>query len=124
MRMGFDRQDCAHISVAAREAVRNAAVHAHRLDPEKRVTVALESTPDRLTICVSDEGAGFNPDTLPDPLAPENLLKDSGRGIFLIRAFMDEVSFASGSSGSEICMTKFVRGPGRNANYPSKEPIK
>ena len=59
---------------------------------------------------------GLDPATLPDPLAPENLLKQSGRGIFLIRTFMDEVHFRTLSPGNEIIMIKFLRGPGRGGN--------
>ncbi len=58
-----------------------------------------------------DEGPGLDPRALPDPLAPENFLKSSGRGIFLIRAFMDEVRFPAVASGTEITMTKFRRPP-------------
>jgi serine/threonine-protein kinase RsbW len=67
-----------------------------------------------LTITVRDQGSGLDAKRIPDPLAPENLLKSSGRGIFLIRAFMDEVRFSDLSPGTEITMTKFVRGPVRD----------
>ena len=114
-RSGFDENECGRIAMAVREATMNAVLHGNRYDSAKRVTVSFESTPQCLTIAVRDEGAGLDPATLPDPLAPENLLKPSGRGIFLIRAFMDEVAFPDVSSGTEITMTKFVRGAGRDA---------
>ncbi len=68
-----------------------------------------------MTVSVRDEGLGLDPTGLPNPLAPENLLKQSGRGIFLIRAFMDEVRFRSLSPGTEIMMTKHVRGSDRGS---------
>jgi serine/threonine-protein kinase RsbW len=123
-RCGFSEEDCRHIAAAVREAVMNAVVHGSQSDPVRRVTVALESTAASLTVAVRDEGRGWDPATVPDPLAPENLLKSSGRGIFLIRAFMDEVRFATFAHGSEIMMTKFVRGSGRGANYTSNHPSK
>ncbi len=80
------------------------------------MTVSFDHTPDALTVAVRDEGPGLDPATLPDPLAPENLLKESGRGIFLIRAFMDEIHFQMMSPGTEVIMIKFVRGPGRGGS--------
>ena len=80
------------------------------------MTISFETTPEALTVAVRDEGEGLDPATLPDPLAPENLLKQSGRGIFLIRAFMDEIHFRTLSPGTEITMIKYVRGPGRDGN--------
>jgi serine/threonine-protein kinase RsbW len=112
---GFDQDDCGRIGIAVREATVNAVLHGNRYDPAKRVTVCLESTPESLTIAVRDEGPGLDPATLPDPLAPENFLKSSGRGIFLIRAFMDEVGFPEVSTGTEIAMTKFLRTPARRS---------
>ena len=105
-RSGFDEDECGRIGIAVREAMVNAIYHGNQYDPAKHVTVRLESTPESLTIAVRDEGPGLDPATLPDPLAAENFLKSSGRGIFLIRAFMDEVGFPEVSTGTEITMTK------------------
>jgi serine/threonine-protein kinase RsbW len=113
---GFDEDDCGRIAMAVREATVNAVLHGNRYDPSKRVTVSFESTPQALTTAVRDEGTGLDPATLPNPLAPENLLKQSGRGIFLIRAFMDEIHFRTLSPGNEITMIKFVRGPVRGGH--------
>ena len=112
---GFDQDECGRIGIAVREATVNAILHGNQYDPGKRVTVCFESTPEGLTIAVRDEGPGLDPATLPDPLAPENFLKSSGRGIFLIRAFMDEVRFPDVSSGTEITMTKYLRGAAKHA---------
>jgi serine/threonine-protein kinase RsbW len=118
---GFDEDQGGRIAMAVREAAVNAVLHGNRYDPNKRVTVSFESNPDTLTVTVRDEGSGIDPATLPDPLAPENLLKQSGRGIFLIRAFMDEVHFRSRSPGTEITMIKFVRGPGRDGSKEASQ---
>ncbi len=113
---GFPDVECGHIALAVREAVANAVLHGNRYDPTKRVTLSFDTAPDLLTVSVRDEGAGFAPSTVPDPLAPENLLKESGRGLFLIRAFMDEIRFHMMSPGTEIVMIKFLRGPGRDGS--------
>ena len=113
---GFDEDSGSRIAMAVREATVNAVLHGNRYDASKRVTVSFESTPDALSVTVRDEGTGLDPATLPDPLAPENLLKQSGRGIFLIRAFMDEIRFRTLSPGTEITMIKFVRGPDRDGS--------
>jgi serine/threonine-protein kinase RsbW len=113
---GFDEDECGRISMAVREATVNAVLHGNHYDPAKRVTVSFEVTPSALTVAVRDEGSGLDPASVPDPLAPENLLKQSGRGIFLIRAFMDEIHFRSLSPGTEITMVKFVRGSDRDGN--------
>jgi serine/threonine-protein kinase RsbW len=113
---GFDEDECGRISMAVREATVNAVLHGNHYDPAKRVTVSFEATPGALTVAVRDEGSGLDPASVPDPLAPENLLKQSGRGIFLIRAFMDEIHFRPLSPGTEITMVKFVRGTDRDGN--------
>lgn len=79
--------------MAVREAVTNAVVHGNRQDANKTVDVTLKSSPDAVEISVHDQGAGFNPEDVPDPTAEENILKASGRGIFFMRSFMDEVNW-------------------------------
>ena len=108
LRSGFDEEARGRIAIAVREATVNAILHGNRYDPAKRVTLSIETTPERLTIAVRDEGSGLNQSTLPDPLAPTNFVKSSGRGIFIIRAYMDEVEFPEVSPGTEIRMTKFL----------------
>jgi serine/threonine-protein kinase RsbW len=112
---GMD-DDAAHwISVAIRESVINAIKHGNRNDSSKRVFVEFETAaqPPELLIRVRDEGDGFDPDTLADPLAPENMLKSSGRGIFLIRNFMDDVRLRRAPEGGmEIRMVKRVQSSG------------
>jgi len=115
-KLGFQADECGRIAMAVREATINAVLHGNCYDPAKRVTVSFDGTAAAMTIAVRDEGRGCDPATLPDPLAPENLLKPAGRGIFLIRTFMDELRFQSMPSGTEVIMIKFVRGPGRDSS--------
>lgn len=79
------------IDMAVREAVTNAVLHGNRQDENKTVEIVLKSLPDAVEISVHDQGHGFNPEDVPDPTTTENLLKTSGRGIFFMRTFMDEV---------------------------------
>ena len=99
---GFDEDVTHYMSVAVRESVVNAIKHGNAMDEAKRVAIAFEIQPGRLAVRVRDEGEGFAPDTVPDPLAPENLLKATGRGIFFMRSFMDEVSYAFPSGGGTV----------------------
>jgi serine/threonine-protein kinase RsbW len=107
--MGFD-DDTAHwIGMSVRESVTNAIQHGNKLDQGKRVDIAFEVSSESLGISVRDQGSGFQVDRLPNPLDPENLLKPSGRGIFYIRSFMDEVEFIHHAQGGmEIHMVKKV----------------
>ena len=94
-----------HIELAVREAVQNAVVHGNRLDPSKLVQLRCRCEPGKgVSITVKDEGQGFNLEAVPDPLAPENLGAEHGRGILLMKFWMDEVSFEQG--GTEVHMRK------------------
>ncbi|MFQ5676459.1 MAG: ATP-binding protein, partial [bacterium] len=75
-------------------------------DKNKKVHITFEFEPSKLTVRVRDEGMGFNPEKISDPLAPENLLKESGRGIFILSSLMDDVQFNFNSTGTEICLIK------------------
>jgi serine/threonine-protein kinase RsbW len=110
---GLDDEALHWVGVAVRESVINAIKHGNGLDERKRVHVEFTSlngdAPPGLLIRVRDEGPGFDPGTLPDPLAPENVLKSSGRGIFLIRSFMDELELRRAPQGGmEMVMVKRV----------------
>jgi len=114
--IGLDEDSRHWVGVAVRESVINAIKHGNRNDSSKRVFVDFEAAPEtvpELTIRVRDQGAGFDPGELADPLAPENLLKASGRGIFLIRNFMDAVHLQRAAEGGmEIQMIKRVQPSG------------
>ena len=102
---GFDEDTRGGIAMAVREGMINAVLHGNAYDPAKRVNLTFE-TGKELVVIIADEGKGFVPEEVPDPLAPENLLKESGRGIFLMRTFMDEVHFRKLNSGTEITLIK------------------
>jgi serine/threonine-protein kinase RsbW len=81
------------VDMAVREAVTNAVLHGNKQDESKAVRVTVGISPEVLEITVHDEGAGFDPTAVPDPTATENVLKSSGRGIFFMRNFMDQVEW-------------------------------
>ena len=107
---GFDDDDVMKISMAVREGAVNAVLHGNGYDPNKKVTLAFERTAGELVIVIRDQGKGLDESKIPDPLAPENLLKTSGRGIFLIRSFMDAVEIHPSQTGTELKMIKHVHG--------------
>jgi serine/threonine-protein kinase RsbW len=90
-RNGVPEEDLPRIGMAVREAMVNAVVHGNRYNANKRVHLDIHRDRQRLIIGITDEGEGFDPAALPDPLAEENLLRQSGRGLLLMRAFVDEV---------------------------------
>jgi serine/threonine-protein kinase RsbW len=96
------------VGMALREALANAIMHGNKLNPEKRVFVRMKVEPaGRLAIEVEDEGDGFDPSRLTDPTSPENLLRESGRGVFYMRHFMDEVTFSPGGrGGTRVALVK------------------
>ena len=104
---GFDPDEALNVGLALREAVINAMVHGNRQDPTLKVHVTLTSKGDKFQATVRDEGNGFDPHHEPDPTADENLLNTSGRGLLLMRAFVDEVRFRQRRGrGMEITLTK------------------
>src|SRR5438874_8373144 len=113
---GFGEDDWYRIGMSVREGVINAFHYGNQERPEKKIHLALDITSEKLIIHVLDEGTGFILADVPDPLAEENLLSTSGRGIFLMRAFMDEFDVVQGrTGGAEIVMSKKLPGPGENS---------
>lgn len=99
--------DTSHaISMALREALANAMKHGNLGDPAKRVTVRLEIEGEVLRMFIADEGGGFRPERVADPLAPENRMKTSGRGIFYMRSFMDDVRYDFSHGGTRVVLEK------------------
>ena len=95
------------IDVAVREAITNAMVHGNKEDEAKTIEVTLNCLGRELEIEVRDQGEGFDPTSIPDPTDPANILKTSGRGIFLMRTFMDEVQWSMRpEGGTTVRMTK------------------
>jgi serine/threonine-protein kinase RsbW len=107
---GFGEDEVMQIAMAVREAAVNAVLHGNAYDPEKKVELEFERTGQDLVITIRDQGKGFDQKKIADPLAAENLLKTSGRGIFLIRSFMDDVQINPSQAGTEIKLVKHVHG--------------
>ncbi|HEX5284432.1 MAG TPA: ATP-binding protein [Bryocella sp.] len=103
---GFDEDTASQLAMVCREAAVNAVLHGNKKDPGKHVKARFTLTADALSIQIADQGGGFDPSDVPDPLSPEGLLRPSGRGIFLMRAIMDEVNFRQLSPGTEITLVK------------------
>ena len=106
LRTGFDEDTASNIAMVSREAAINAVKHGNGFAPDKKVTATLQRTADSMLVRIADEGKGLNPDSLPDPLDPQNLLRDSGRGVFLMRALMNEVHFRQLDPGTEVTLIK------------------
>jgi len=105
-RAGFDEDTASNVAMVAREAAVNAILHGNQFDRAKNIQAAFELSADALTIRIADQGAGLDLDSTPDPLQPENLMRTSGRGIFLMKAFMDEVHLRQLDPGTEIALVK------------------
>ncbi len=105
---GLDEDQRFHIGMAVREAAINAVLHGNEYNASRQIAVSMENTGKDLVIVIADEGHGFNPDKVPDPLAEENLLRGTGRGIFLIRSLMDEVHFRQLHPGTELTLIKHL----------------
>jgi serine/threonine-protein kinase RsbW len=114
---GFGEDDCYRIGMSVREGVINAFHYGNQEKPEKKIHLAVDITPEKLVIHVLDEGKGFNLGSVPDPLAQENLLSTSGRGIFLMRSFMDDFDVVPGrTGGAEVIMSKKLPSGNPEAN--------
>ena len=107
---GFEEDDLHKIAMSVRETMVNAVVHGNRYNAHKKVHVTVSNGPGgRLEIKIADQGEGFELKEVPDPLAEENLLRNSGRGIFLIKAFMDEVQVRRAQpEGTEVTLVKYL----------------
>ena len=104
----YGDRDIFSIKLAIEEALVNAIKHGNQMDPDKRVVVTYTITCERFDIRIVDEGSGFNPADVPDPTAPENLERPCGRGLLLIRNFMNDVSYHG--KGNVVTMFKLRNG--------------
>lgn len=110
--LGFDEDDLHRIGMSVRECMVNAVVHGNRYNARKKVHLSVTRSAQRLEIVIGDEGDGFDMKALPDPLANENLLRHSGRGLLLMQAFMDEFQMRPREpNGAEVRMVKYVAKP-------------
>ncbi len=100
----YDEAATFAIKLALEEGINNAIKHGNKFDSDKTVEIVYDITPERAIITITDQGEGFNPSTLPDPTADENLERPTGRGVMLIHAYMDQVTY--NESGNRVRMVK------------------
>ena len=106
---GVPEDDLHKIAMAVRESMVNAVVHGNRYSVHKKVHLSFSKTAGQFVVRIADQGEGFDYDNLPDPLAQENLLRHSGRGIFLIKAFMDDFQVRRlEPAGTEVTLVKYL----------------
>ncbi len=111
--LGFDEDDQHRIGMSVRECMVNAVVHGNQYNLRKKVFLTIATQPGTLEIRIGDEGEHFDRSKVPDPLADENLLRHSGRGLLLMQAFMDEFEVRERQpNGTEVRLLKRVPAPG------------
>jgi serine/threonine-protein kinase RsbW len=107
--IGFDEDELHKIGMAVRESMVNAVVHGNRYNARKKVHFTVRKAADHLTVAIRDEGEGFEYSALPNPLSEENLLRQSGRGLLLIQAFVDKLEVTRRApGGTEVKMVKYL----------------
>ncbi|MHB8580101.1 MAG: ATP-binding protein [Ignavibacteriaceae bacterium] len=102
--LNIDSERLPGLLLAVTEATTNAIIHANKCDKNKKVKINVEVVDNKLFIHVIDEGKGFDPSKVPDPTEPENLLKDSGRGLYLMRVYMDDLKYEVTPEGTETIL--------------------
>ena len=105
-KLGLNKDQVADIAISVTEMVNNAIVHGNKNNPCKKVILRIKAEKSSISIEIEDEGKGFKPDSLPCPIAPENLLKEVGRGVFIVKALMDDVCYSFKPEGGTICCLK------------------
>jgi serine/threonine-protein kinase RsbW len=109
-KIGVSEDTIANLAIAVTELVNNAIKHGNKLQKEKTVTVKITYKSGKIEITITDEGEGFNPENVADPLAEENLLKEIGRGIFIVNSLIDEVKFKfPPEGGTKVTITKNIK---------------
>ncbi|RKX28903.1 MAG: hypothetical protein DRP47_03115 [Candidatus Zixiibacteriota bacterium] len=104
-----DESTVADIAISVSELVNNAVTHGQKAASDKAIVIEIKSVKDKVIITVSDHGGGFDPDQLDDPLADENLLKEVGRGLFIVKSLMDDVDINVSAQGTAITITKTIK---------------
>lgn len=108
---GFDEESLHKIGMAVRESMVNAVVHGNRYNARKKVHLQVSTSKDHMAVVIRDEGEGFEFENLPDPLSEENLLRQSGRGLLLMQAFVDRLEVhRHQAGGTEVRMVKYLSG--------------
>jgi serine/threonine-protein kinase RsbW len=105
---GTNESVIADIAISVSELVNNAMLHGNKSSPDKSVTVNIEREDNSVTISVRDQGSGFDPDSIANPIDEMNLLREVGRGIFIVRSLMDNVDIDATSHGTTIVITKSI----------------
>ena len=106
MQAGFSDDERDSLTMSAIEAANNAIYHGNKRNPEKKIFVEMTVSTGEVSVVMRDEGKGFDLDGLKNPLEPDNLLRENGRGIFIIKSLMDHVHFNFSNEGTEIVMSK------------------
>jgi serine/threonine-protein kinase RsbW len=112
----FSTEDIFAVHLGMEEAFINAVRHGNKSNPNKKVVITFDIKPDQAEICLQDQGEGFDPNSIPDPTSPDNIFKIGGRGLFLIRSYVDVTTF--NEKGNRICMVKY------NSNSCESSPKK
>ena len=102
--LNLDESKLSGLLLAVTEAVTNAIIHANKCDETKKVQMNVTKDGNKLIITIKDEGKGFDPSKVPDPTEPENLLKDSGRGLYLMKIYTDELKYNLTPTGTETIL--------------------
>ena len=119
--LGMDEDTQDWVDLAVREALANAIKHGNAQDPEKQVHVDLDIEEDEVVIRVEDEGAGFDPDQVADPLDHDNLVRKNGRGILFMKKFMDRIHYGSGPGGGTMVTLRKRVGPKTDTPHHPEE---
>ena len=108
-KLGINEDQIADIAISVTEAVTNAVVHGNKNDLSKKVEISLKVDSSCVEVTVEDEGVGFDPDSIQSPIEEENLLKEAGRGVFILKSLMDKVDFfCRPKKGAGVKMVKFL----------------
>jgi serine/threonine-protein kinase RsbW len=103
--IGLDQNDIDGLLLSVNEAVSNAIIHGNNYNPDKKVIISIIQTSDELVISIKDQGKGFNPSQVPDPTSPENILKENGRGIHIIKMCVQDIHYNFTPDGTELILT-------------------
>jgi len=103
---GLDDDSIADLAISATELINNAIIHGNKSDPNKIVTVELEFTDQHLSISITDQGPGFKPENIPSPISDENIMKEAGRGIFIVRSLVDDLQIEEPPEGGTRMIIK------------------
>ncbi len=105
-KVGLSEDDIENFGIATTEMVNNAIRHGNKSDPSKTVSIKFSKSESEMRVVVRDDGGGFDPDAVADPLKPENIFRESGRGIFIVKMLMDDVQFKFTDAGTEVILIK------------------